>query len=218
MGSNIINIHLSKGYLDLSRASLEAFRLAERQENNEWLTSAVALASSVINPAYAAVEAFVNRGLLSVWKAMQSLEAGQNLAGRYNIYEIKTFQTAHPECLVDFKSFLKTKKLYTLKGRVNMLCNFTNTPRPCDTSGKLWIEFLDYFEKYRHFFVHVDSSDEIFNAHISDVLDYQELSLAPKLVADVIAHFYTSTGQQAPSYLMKNWGSGGLKIALDGQN
>ncbi len=214
MGKNITNIHLSKGYLDLSRACLEAFRSAERQKSNEWLTSAVALASSVINPAYAAVEAFVNRGLLSVWKAMQSLEAGRNPAGRYNIYKIKTFQTEHPECLVDFKSFLTTKKLYTLKGRVNILCNFTNTPRPCDTGGKLWIEFLDYFEKYRHFFVHVDSSDEIFNAYISDVLDYQELSRAPKLAADVIAHFFTSNSQPAPTYLQENHGFGGLNISL----
>lgn len=215
MGNDIIDIQLSKGYLDLSRASLYAFRNANRQDRNEWNTSAVALASSVIIPAYAAVEAFVNRDLLHVYEAMEILDAGRNPAGSFNIAEIRKFQSAHHECLGDFKSFLKTDKLYTLKGRINMLCKFTDTPRLCDINGKLWAEFLDYFGKYRHFFVHVDSSRDAFNDHVTDVLDYRTLSRAPELAVEVIKHFYVSITKVVSMYLQESKDTGGLHISLE---
>lgn len=189
--------------------------MAKRQENSEWLTSAVALASSVINPAYAAVEAFVNRDLLHVYEAMEILDAGRNPAGSFNIAEIRKFQSGHPERLGDFKSFLKTDKLYTLKARINMLCKFTDTPRLCDTNGKLWAEFLDYFGKCRHFFVHVDSSRDAFNDHVTEVLDYQILSRAPELAVEVIKHFYVSITKEVPMYLQESKDTGGLHISLE---
>lgn len=196
------SLNLTQCYLEVARAasgpislqhpSGDLDQLRETYGSDPIANAIFSIVSISVIYSYLAIEARVNLSLHSVWK--------QRAEG---IYPARKFLEIFGD-EADFAVYRTHDRFRELPARFKALCEINGFRQAHDQIPQTWQQFMTLSKKARHFLVHPNPDETVFQDLMSTMLYENKQGIWVRVAEELIGFLYSEAHKTPPAYLEYN--------------